>query len=458
MRTTDFDTFESIPSGQSYTLSVDGPLPFASFTNWAYREVLSTTGDLGHTFMAVGPSGNIMSVGMDAAGSGECRYFNGSSWAIHAIAIPNMVVRAATNFFTQLQYVSDNEIHVSVYIDDGGTAEVHRYVTTDQGATWNFEFKWFDNVGVNIYRVFMPENWESIPPNENFSVMATGGPTDGGIPDWASAYYKEAAFGSIQTRIPATITPYADVDTMIAALSAEWAYSFDDAHVTKAGSVITAITDRSGNAKTPTINGSPVQTGGDTIVFDGTDDELVIPPTGIVSTQKMVLVTVWNLATQGTNNIFTVWAFDSGTGQVAASGYANISGVLRPQVSVGASGNLNIFRETGTLAGQTIVIDILVVDGLSRPKRYLNDRLLQKHSQSQVWGVNNFAKWTAAIPNIDILTVGSSHYATSPIFYVGECLFHMGTLAIPTYEMIRKTFATLANEFNVTLDNPYLTP
>lgn len=231
----------------------------------------------------VSPSGvyyTITSNGLSVGLAYFFKYWNGSSWEHKEITdIPDLVDNEGVtgsslsqgSAFMQMIAYSDDLIEVFARVQDGAYLKCHRWKTTNRGDSWEFIEDPFDSVNADVWIAQYPHNIKEIAPNRNFVVV--GGEYTGSQP--INLHIRRQVFGTPQPEpnsiVISSISDPASVDDCLAY------YLANAADLGLSGANITAINDKSGNARNLGIAGAPQwDSVNSEIVFDGTDDRAAI--------------------------------------------------------------------------------------------------------------------------------------------------------------------------------------
>lgn len=426
----------------------DGSISASNMLNYRYY---TTGSDVINSFVptpALDLQGNFYDVAGDGSGGYRFLYFvtGQSSVTDKALTLPGsptLVERNANQgACMSVLAISPKEIYTFWSVDEGGFDHVYMYRTTDLGDTWTFVDDVFDDISADINFITIPHNALHIPNNRNFIVvgLGTGDPTP-------PLYIKRAAFGEIQTNDTQNLydnyTAYTESEYDALMLRS---YYIEAGKITNTGTTLNSCIDQSPSAQDATSVGSPVIDNATTptfLAFDGTNDRLDIPTTGLLALEQGTVIMVVK-STQNTGAFFTTFSRN---------------GSSTPFMSLGnTTGNLTRWQDqNGQVAGSTTLSDQFHIiawtfqNGNCAVLHFLDGELQFRTEVTPHTGEGQF---TQAYSTMDRVSIGGA-VRNSNFFYDFDFKHFAMTSTPMTQEQLAKAFKYLANKYSITLTDHY---
>lgn len=177
-------------------------------------------------------------------------------------------------------------LEIGIMIVNGSVNEMHMFRSGDLGDTFESLGNMAPEISGSVNTLSMPWNYYDIPNNRNFSICIMQ--NDGVTANSRALYVKRGAKGAIQTETPRIVianSNYSDAHDL-------FDYQFGDGQITRSGNNITAVTDQFGIRNATGVN-NPQWDTNKAITFNGTNNYLNIPTTGLTALTKFTLFAVF---------------------------------------------------------------------------------------------------------------------------------------------------------------------
>jgi hypothetical protein len=191
--------------------------------------------------------------------------------------------------------VSSSEVYAFFRQQEGAFVKVILYKTVNLGDSWVRIGDWFSDVNDNIFTIDVPSNFQQIPSNRNFIVVAKALKN----PTYSQYYFKKAAWGTIQTETggnPYTaVTAYTEAEYNALMVRS---YFIETGKITNTGTTCNSIIDQSPSGVNVNSSGSPVLNSSVTpayVTMDGSNDFFSIPTTGLTALTEGTIIAVGRL-------------------------------------------------------------------------------------------------------------------------------------------------------------------
>lgn len=223
-----------------------------------------------------------------------------------------------------LMFHKSNKLYLFVREDVDGYIRINEYTSEDNGETWTFQKDVFEEVpNVDFYYMGVPMNMKEIPANRKFVAVGSRLQTTLGIND---NYIKEMALGDIPASNPPAIVPAISPTDLL-----DWSFLIEteSGKISTSGSVLTGVTDQSGNGVTFTVVGDPAwDSVNEFITFDGVNDRIGVTTTGLTSlTTLSFIAIIRKRTTQTTAASASVFTYAS-TANATTFGQFGVQGAL----------------------------------------------------------------------------------------------------------------------------------
>lgn len=338
--------------------------------------------------------------------------------------------------------VSPLEIYAFFRIDEGGFGHIYMYKTVDLGDNWTFVVDVFDDINADIYGFTIAYNAPHIPNNRNFICVGTGT----GAP-LSNIYMKRMAWGEIQAdnnNFYDDYTAYsaAEYDALMLR-----SYYVEAGKVTNTGTTLNTLIDQSASAQNATAVATPVLDSSTTptfVTFNGTNNAMQIPTTGLLALQEGTVIVVAKPATGVSLNFVTF----------------SRNGVSTPFQAYGKSAaNFIRVNDTGvlTIEGSTSVTDAFHIfayvmqNGRCAILEFLDGQL---QFRTETLASASEGRFTLDMATTDRVQI--ARLVRNTTVYSAFAMKHVAISGTPlTTEQLARAMKYLANKYSITLTDHY---
>lgn len=437
------------------TFSTTSIISAANMT--AQYRYYTTGGDTNQGYipvLALDKLGNFYDISGDGAGGYDFVYMiNGQTTptekAISLPGSPTILNRAAVGGEGQaggcvyLMAESPREIYAFFRISEGGFGKIYMYRTTDLGDTWTFIQDIFDDISAHFEGIIIPNNTAQIPGNRNFIIVGTKVESPN-----ATLYIKRAAWGQIQTDDTqgfydnATAYTASEYDALMLR-----SYYVEAGKVTNTGTVLNTCIDQSPSAQDATSTGSPVMDSSTTptyLTFDGVNDALTVPTTGITNTLSEGTIIIVAKPTSGASNNFLTLSRNSASPFI---GFGKSAGNLTRYID----DNTIVVEGSTTVSSAFHIFVFMLQNGRCGVLHFLDGELQWR---TETTPQTTEGRFTTVHATMDRIQIGRLFRNTTN-WYAFD-FKHCAIMGTPmNTDQLQRSMKYLSNKYSITLTDHY---